>query len=189
MRPDANGDRPVARRARPAPRRPGSTWHFGGMPRLSRAVRQEGFTAWRAGSRPCRGRRTRRRPGGPWVLPTSPRALADPFLYRAMFDAVADLEDPDAADAAFRPWSSRRPGRCGGRLHPHAEPLDVATRFSVAGHRLALLAVTGVLFRRSRRGARPRLAVGVLVAAGADPARCRASVAEGWPRGGPTGGG
>ena len=115
-------------------------------------------------------------------------ALADPFLYRAMFDAVADLEDPDAADAAFGVLvaSAARAGAA-GRFPPDTEPLDVATRFWVAGHGLAMLVVTGVLPAGAVGAHGPELAVGVLAAAGDDPARCRASVAEGWPRGGPTG--
>ena len=29
-------------------------------------------------------------------------AMANPYLYRAMFDAAVDLENPEAADAGFR---------------------------------------------------------------------------------------
>ena len=67
--------------------------HFGGMPGLWRAVRQEGFT---------------RLAGGLAAVPRTADPVHDlaalgatyvafacghPFLYRAMFDAAADLED------------------------------------------------------------------------------------------------
>src|SRR3712207_6480813 len=75
--------------------------HFGGMPGLWRAVRAEGF--------PRLGRRLAGVPHtddpvrdlaalGAAYLDS---ARADPFLYRSMFDAAADLEEPAVADDAF----------------------------------------------------------------------------------------
>src|SRR5687767_11446786 len=75
--------------------------HFGGMPGLWRAVRQEGFT--RLAGRLAAVQRTAdpvhdlAALGAVYVA----GACRDPFLYRAMFDAAADLEDEAAADATF----------------------------------------------------------------------------------------
>jgi AcrR family transcriptional regulator len=162
--------------------------HFGGMPGLWRAVRQEGFT--RLARRLAAVPRTADPVADLGALGAAylASALADPFLYRAMFDAAADLEDPEAADAAFGVLvGSAARARAAGRLRRDAEPLDVATRFWVAGHGLALLAVTGVLPAGAVEAHGPELAVAVLATAGDDVERCRASVAEGWPRGRPTG--
>jgi AcrR family transcriptional regulator len=162
--------------------------HFGGMPGLWRAVRQEGFTrlARRLATVPATADPVADLAALGAAYLTA--ALADPFLYRAMFDAAADLEDPAAADAAFGvlvETASR--AAAAGRLSDGAGPPDVATRFWVAGHGLALLAVTGVLPAEAVDAHGPELAVGVLVAAGDDPARCRRSVATGWSRARPTG--
>lgn len=75
--------------------------HFGGMPGLWSAVRQEGFT--RLAERLANV--------GPTQDPVRDlvalgaahvaNALPNPHLYRAMFDAAAELENPDAAHASF----------------------------------------------------------------------------------------
>ena len=162
--------------------------HFGGMPGLWRAVRQEGFT--RLARRLDAAPRTDDAVADLAALGAAylGSAQADPFLYRAMFDATADLEDPVAADAAFGVLVEAAVRlRAAGRLADGAEPLDVATRFWVAGHGLAMLVVTGVLPARAVEAHGPELAVAVLVAAGDDPSRCRASVSAGWSRARPTG--
>lgn len=155
--------------------------HFGGMPGLWRAVRQEGFTrlALRlervsAGEDPVRDLAAL----GAAYLDS---ARADPFLYRAMFDAAADLPDPDAASATFRLLvDAAERARRAGRLTAATDPQALATRFWAAGHGLAMLTVTGVLPGEAVAQHGPELAVAVLVGAGDDPARCRASVRAGW---------
>jgi AcrR family transcriptional regulator len=155
--------------------------HFGGMPGLWRAVRHEGFT------------RLAR------VLAAVPRsddpvrdlaalgaayldsARSDPFLYRAMFDAAADLEDPAVADDAFALLvDAVDRARQAGRLAPSSDPLAVATRYWAAGHGLAMLVVTAVLPAEALALHGPELAVAAFVAAGDEPARCRASVHSAW---------
>jgi hypothetical protein len=75
--------------------------HVGGMPCLWRAVRQEGLT--RSVRRLAKKARTAdpvrdlAALGAVYVVGAS----SDPFLYRAMFDAAADLEDEAAADDTF----------------------------------------------------------------------------------------
>jgi AcrR family transcriptional regulator len=155
--------------------------HFGGMPGLWRAVRAEGFA------------RLRRR------LAAVPRtddpvrdlaalgaayldsARSDPFLYRTMFDAAADLEDPAVADDAFALLvEGADRARRTGRLAAAADPLAVATRYWAAGHGLAMLVVSGVLPAEALEVHGPEMAVAVLVAAGDEADRCRGSVRAGW---------
>jgi AcrR family transcriptional regulator len=155
--------------------------HFGGMPGLWRAVRQEGFTrladrlasvAWT--DDPVRDLAAL---GAVYVA----SARSDPFLYRAMFDAAAGLEDEAAADATFGSLvACADRARQGGRFSADAEPVAVATRFWSVGHGLAMLVVTGVLPEDAVLVHGPELAVGVFMAAGDDPVPCRASVLAGW---------
>ena len=92
--------------------------HFGGMPGLWRAVRHEGFTrlAERLAAVPRSGDPVRDLAAlGAAYLHS---ARSDPFLYRTMFDAAADLEDPAVADALSRcSWTPRT-----GRGRPAASP-------------------------------------------------------------------
>ncbi len=156
--------------------------HFGGMPGLWRAVRQEGFT--RLARRLAAVPRTDDPVADLGSLGAAylAGALADPSLYRAMFDAAADLEDPAAADAAFGVLvEAATRAAVAGRI-TGAEPQDVATRFWIAGHGLAMLVVTGVLPDEAVAGHGPELAVAALSAAGDEPGRCRSSVSSGWSR-------
>ncbi|MGY1603071.1 TetR/AcrR family transcriptional regulator [Geodermatophilus sp. SYSU D00815] len=153
--------------------------HFGGMPGLWRAVRQEGFTRLNA------------------ALDRVPRtddpvrdlaalgsaycgvAVANPHLYRAMFDAAAELEDPEAAGAGLVALAE-----CAGRAREaarfDADPQDLAVRLWAAGHGLAMLVVTGVLPADALDAHGPALATAVCLEAGDEPERCRRSVAGGW---------
>ena len=155
--------------------------HFGGMPGLWRAVRHEGFTrlAERLAAVPRSGDPVRDLAAlGAAYLHS---ARSDPFLYRTMFDAAADLEDPAVADGTFALLvDAADRARQAGRFAGTAEPLAVATRYWAAGHGLAMLVVTGVLPAEVLALHAPELAVGVFVAAGDEPDRCRDSVASGW---------
>src|SRR5688572_28497678 len=75
--------------------------HFGGMPGLWRAVRQEGFT--RLAERLAAVERTDDPVRGLMALGAAyvENAVANPHLYRTMFEAEAELEDPEAAAASF----------------------------------------------------------------------------------------
>jgi AcrR family transcriptional regulator len=155
--------------------------HFGGMPGLWRAVRQEGFT--RLGRRLASVSRTEdpvrdlAALGAVYVL----SAQTDPHLYRAMFDAAGDLEDPAAADALFGGLvDCAERARQAGRFDETVDPLAVATRFWAAGHGLAMLVLTAVLPVDAIATHGPELAVGVFTAAGDEPGRCRASTRAGW---------
>ena len=153
--------------------------HFGGMPGLWRAVRQEGFTRLNAelagvprSTDPVRDLAAL---GSAYCAV----AVANPHLYRAMFDAAAELEDPEAAGAGLGAL-----GECADRARSEgrftADPSDVAVRFWAAGHGLAMLVVTGVLPSEALETHGPPLVTAVFLEAGDEPARCRRSVADGW---------
>jgi AcrR family transcriptional regulator len=161
--------------------------HFGGMPGLWRAVRQEGFTrlARRMAAVP-RSAEPFRDLGalGAVYLASAHR---DPFLYRAMFDAAADLEDPAAADDTFGVLvAAVARARDEALLPAGTDALAVATRFWAAGHGLAMLVLTDVLPAEAAAVHGPELAVAVLVGAGAEPGRCRSAVLAGWAGGAST---
>lgn len=156
--------------------------HFDGMPGLWRAVRQEGFTRLAA------------RVTGVDLTDDPVRDLAalsaayvangvdHPSLYRAMFDAAADLEDPDAAGRTFGALvSAAVRARDAGRFSAASDPPTVATRLWATGHGLLMLVLTGVLPTGALTLHLPESAVATFVAAGDEPSRCRASVAAGWP--------
>ena len=158
--------------------------HFGGMPGLWRAVRNEGFV--RLGRHLAAVPRTDDPVRDLAALGAAylDSARADPFLYRAMFDAAADLEEPAVADDAFALLveaadRARRAGRFAGT----SDPLAVATRYWAGGHGLAMLVVAGVLPEGALALHGPELAVAALVAAGDELTRCRASVLAGWSDG------
>ena len=155
--------------------------HFGGMPGLWQAVRQEGFT--RLARRLASVARTDDPIRDLMALGAAYHAgaLADPDLYRTMFDATADLADPGAADRTFAVLvegvaRARDEGRLAATCDAHA----VATRFWVTGHGLAMLVITGVLPRAALDDHAPEIAVALLVAAGDDERACRRSVRLGW---------
>ena len=153
--------------------------YFGGMAGVWRAVRQEGFT--RLGRELAAVERTADPVRDLAALGAAYlRVAADtPDLYRAMFDAAAELEDPEAAGAGLRELvGCAVRARDAGRFT--ADPEDVAVRLWAAGHGLAALVATGVLPAEAVRAHGAELAVGTFLAAGDDPARCREAGAAGW---------
>ncbi len=156
--------------------------HFGGMAGLWRAVRQEGFTRLAARlalvehtSDPVRDLAAL---GGAYVA----SALADPDLYRAMFDAQVGLEDPEAAAATFGVLvASAARARESGRFADSCDPEALATQVWAAGHGLTMLVLTGVLSREALDVHAPAMVMALYVAAGDDEEACRRSVRQGWP--------
>lgn len=154
--------------------------HFGGMSGLWRAVRQEGFT------------RLARRLDA--VTPTDDavrdlmalgaayldNALADPPLYRAMFDDVAELMDSQAAAQTFQVLvSCAARAKQAGRFADTADPEAIATQLWATGHGLITLVVTAVLPHTALDHA-PATATALFLAAGDERNRCLASVQAGW---------
>jgi AcrR family transcriptional regulator len=155
--------------------------HFGGMEGLWRAVRQEGFTRL---ARRLDGVEATADPvhdlaalGAAYLG----NALDHPALYRVMFDAAADLEDPAAADQAFQTLvSGAERARAAGRVLAATDPQQLATEYWAAGHGLAMLVLSSVLPGEAVAVHGPALAVGLLVGAGDDRERCEASVRSAW---------
>ncbi|WP_221654999.1 TetR/AcrR family transcriptional regulator [Actinotalea ferrariae] len=155
--------------------------HFGGMPGVWRAVRQEGFV--RLGERLAALEPTADpvRDVGALGAAYVTSGLAAPDLYRAMFDTQAELEDAPAADRTFGVLvSAIARARDEGRLAPDGDPAVLATRFWVTGHGLTSLAIGGVLPRGELREHAVELTTALLVAAGGRADACRASLAAGW---------
>ena len=160
--------------------------HFGSLPGLWSALRQEGFTtlaarlaAVRATADPVLDLTAL---GGAYVT----NALTNPDLYRVMFDAGFDLPDPGAAEATLHSLvvgTQRAVGA--GRLSPDTDPIDFATRAWVVGHGLASLVATGPLPDAALDHAVPMLTA-LFVGSGDEPARARESVERGWTINRPT---
>ena len=154
--------------------------HFGGMPGLWAAVRQEGFERLAARLATVVTTDDPVRDLGALAAAYTANALDHPALYRLMFDAAADLPDPSVADGAFAALvDGARRARDAGRL-ADVDPADVATRIWAGGHGLVMLVLTDVLPRAALTTHGPALAVAVLIAAGDAPGRCEASVRHGW---------
>jgi AcrR family transcriptional regulator len=155
--------------------------YFDGMAGLWRAVRQEGFT--RLASRLADVRRTAD-PVRDFVAlgaAYTANALEGPALYRVMFDAQFELEDPAAADAAFGALiTAAERMRSGGRLRPDIDPLDVATRFWAFGHGIVMLVISGVLPAEALAAHVPPTTVAMLLAGGDQDPECTRSVRNGW---------
>lgn len=155
--------------------------HFGGMPGLWRAVRQEGFT--RLAERLARVGATDDpvRDLGALGAAYTDSALARPALYRAMFDAEAELDDPAAAGAPFETLvAAAGRARDAGRFGPDSDPRRVALQHWVSGHGLVSLVLSGALPHGELGRQAPDIAAALFAAAGDDPERARASVRAGW---------
>jgi len=154
--------------------------HFGGMPGLWRAVRQEGFTRLAAELGSVRITHDPIRDLMSYGAAYMRNAFAHPDLYRAMFNAEFDLEDPKAAADTFAvliSCAARAKER--GRLADQVDPEAVATRFWAFGHGLAMLVLNGILPRRALDDHVTPMATALLVAAGDEAERCRRSVRAG----------
>ncbi|GAB3820047.1 TetR/AcrR family transcriptional regulator [Kribbella italica] len=154
--------------------------YFDGIDGLWKAVRQEGFTRLTgvlAQLGPTDDAvRDLAALGAAYVA----NAEANPDLYRVMFDASVELEDPAGADAGLQPLvEAVARATADGRFTPGTESLAVATQAWVIGHGLASLVINGPLPREALGYAVPMLTA-LFTQAGDEPDRCRASVSTGW---------
>jgi AcrR family transcriptional regulator len=158
--------------------------YFGGMPGLWRAVRQEGFTRLAA-------RLSRLPPTEDAVHDLAAlgaayqaHALGSPALYRTMFDASFELEDPAAASASFDLLvDAAARATAAGRFSAGTEPLAAATRYWAAGHGLASLVLGGVLPEEELDGHARAVSEALFLAWGDDRTACRRSIESGWRSG------
>ncbi|MFC7447689.1 TetR/AcrR family transcriptional regulator [Rhodococcus daqingensis] len=160
--------------------------YFGGMDGLWMAVRQEGFTRLAvvleevpASDDPVRDLVAL---GAAYVA----NALANPDLYRVMFDDTIALEDAAAADETLNHLVDgvERAQRA-GRFRDDVVAQELATQCWVIGHGLSSLVATGPLPRGAlEHGA--HMLTALLVGAGDEPGLCERSVTRGWGLAGPT---
>ena len=158
--------------------------YFGGMPGVWTAVRQEGFTrlAERLGRLP--GTADPVHDLAALGAAYQAHALGAPALYRTMFDASVELEDPAAAAASFELLvAATARARDAGRFAADLEPLGAATRYWAFGHGLASLVLGSVLPEAAVREHAVAMSEELCRAWGDDPARCRRSVRSGWRAG------
>lgn len=155
--------------------------YFGGMSGLWSAVRQEGFI--RLGDRlatvpPSRDPvRHLAALGVAYVE----HALANPDLYRVMFDGAFDLPDPEGASAGLeRLVDGARAAQRSGRFSADVDPRDIALRYWASGHGLTSLAVSGVLTQPDLRMHAPATAIAIFTAAGDERENAERSVAAAW---------
>jgi AcrR family transcriptional regulator len=161
--------------------------YFGGMDGLWQALRQEGFTrlaaklvAVKVSEDPVRDLAAL---GAAYLS----NALENPDLYRIMFDAGFDLEDPDAADETLHCLvRAIERAKTSGRFHGGVDPLELATQSWAIGHGLASLVATGPLPCQALAHGVPMLTA-LFTSAGDEPGRCRRSVEQGWGRISPAG--
>ena len=154
--------------------------YFGGMDGLWRAMRQEGFTrlaatleALPSSADPVRDLAA---VGSAYLS----NAVANPDLYRVMFDAGFDLEDPAAADATLhRLVQGIQRARESGRFRPDVDAVVLATQTWAVGHGVASLVATGPLPPEAlHHGA--AILTALFTAAGDNPKTCHTSVTAGW---------
>jgi AcrR family transcriptional regulator len=154
--------------------------YFDGMDGLWRAVRQEGFTRLAArlevvpmSADPVRDLAAL---GAAYVS----NALANPDLYRVMFDAGFELEDPAASDETLQCLvRTIDRAKYEGRFRGDVDALTLATQSWAIGHGLVSLVATGPLSLHTLDHGAAMLAA-LFVSCGDDPRACRRSVELGW---------
>ncbi|MGY1849619.1 MULTISPECIES: TetR/AcrR family transcriptional regulator [unclassified Blastococcus] len=156
--------------------------HFGGMEGLWQALRQEGFTRLDARLATVPTSADPVRDLTALAAAYLDHALTHPDLYRVMFDASVDLEDLPAADATLEHLvRAAHRGRDAGRFRADVDPLELAVQSWTIGHGLVSLVATGPLPREALDHGRFLLGA-LFTASGDEPARCRASIQQGWHR-------
>jgi AcrR family transcriptional regulator len=154
--------------------------YFGGMDGLWQAMRQEGFTRLAAKlnavtltADPVRDLAAL---GAAYVS----NAQANPDLYRVMFDAGFELENPAAADETLHCLVvAVERAKDIGRFRPDVVPLALATQSWAIGHGLVSLVATGPLASPVLDYGAPMLTA-LFTSCGDDPDSCHRSVELGW---------
>ena len=109
-------------------------------------------------------------------------ALDNPDLYRVMFDATFELQDPGAADETLHCLvQAVERAKDAGRFRDDVDPLELAAQSWIIGHGLASLTATGPLPPQTLAHGVPLLTA-LFTSAGDAPDRCRRSVEHGWQR-------
>ncbi|WP_189237826.1 TetR/AcrR family transcriptional regulator [Planomonospora parontospora] len=154
--------------------------YFGGMDRLWKALRQEGFTRLAAKLAAVPASADPVRDLAALAAAYLANAQENPDLYRVMFDADFELEDAEAADETLHYLvRTADRARAAGRFRDDVSPLELATQSWMIGHGLASLVITGPLPHQALAHAVPMLTA-LFTGAGDEPGSCRRSVERGW---------
>ncbi|RVX40046.1 TetR family transcriptional regulator [Nonomuraea polychroma] len=154
--------------------------YFGGMDGLWKAMRQEGFTRLAAKLDAVSPSPDAVRDLAALGAAYLSNALADPDLYRVMFDAGFELEDTAAADETLHHLvRAIERATAAGRFRDDVDPLELATQSWTIGHGLASLVATGPLPRQALAHGVPLLTA-LFINAGDNPDQCHRSVERGW---------
>ncbi len=155
--------------------------HFGGMPGLWAAVREEGF-------RRLSARLARLRPTDDSVRDVTAtgaayigHAIREPGLYRVMFDQRYPLTDPRVADAPFGVLVAAVERACvAGRFAQDLQADRAATQLWALTHGVVSLVHSEALTVGAMVSLVPEMVVAACVGFGDDQAAATASVAAGW---------
>lgn len=154
--------------------------HFGSLPGLWSALRQEGFTELSSALSAVRTTDDPVRDLTALGVAYVSNALANPDLYRVMFDEGFELPDPEAANATLHSLViGAQRAVAAGRFGSDLDPQEFALRAWVIGHGLASLVATGPLPTVALDHAVPLLTA-LFIGCGDDPQHCRRSVEAGW---------
>lgn len=156
--------------------------YFDGMDGVWKALRQEGFTRLAARLTTVAASADPVRDLAALGAAYLRNALDDPDLYRVMFDATFELQDPRAADETlYALVQAVERAKDTGRFRDDVDPLELATQSWIVGHGLASLTATGPLPPETLAHGIPLLTA-LFTSAGDAPDRCRRSVEHGWQR-------
>ncbi|TDC85056.1 TetR/AcrR family transcriptional regulator [Micromonospora sp. KC606] len=154
--------------------------YFGGMDGLWQATRQEGFTRLAAKLKAAPQTADPVRDLAALGAAYLSNALANPDLYRVMFDAGFELGDPAAADETLHCLvRDIDRAKAIGRFRRDVDSLALATQSWAIGHGLVSLVSTGPLPRQALDHGAPMLTA-LFTSCGDDPDTCRRSVELGW---------
>lgn len=154
--------------------------YFGGMDGLWQAMRQEGFTRLAAKLKTVTLTADPVRDLAALGAAYLSNALANPDLYRVMFDAGFELEDPEAADDTLHSLvGAVERAKDIGRFRPDVDSVALAAQSWTIGHGLVSLVATGPLPRQVLDHGAPMLTA-LFTSYGDDPDTCRQSVELGW---------
>lgn len=155
--------------------------YFDNMTGLWRAVRHEGFARLASCLAAVPATQDPVRDLTALGAAYADNALTNPHLYRTMFDAEFDLDDPDVAAQSFdRVVAFAARARDRGRFGPETDPASLATRVWMVGHGVLTLILTGVLPPATLIEHIPAMTIALFVDAGDEPERCRRSVMRVW---------
>ena len=154
--------------------------YFGGMDGLWRAMRQEGFTRLAANLARVRTTADPVRDLAALGAAYLANALRHPDLYRVMFDAGFELDNPATADESlYSLVAAVERAKAAERFRADVDAVELATQTWVTGHGLASLMTTGPLPPAALAHGAPML-VALYTRSGDDPDKCHRSVARGW---------